>query len=170
MPAPDAHAAQRWGAVTGCVVLALSFPWVNSEWKGGWLQAIGGASLLAVPAGLVAWGALRASRSGAARIVLRSLLITAVLLSLAGIYSYGPFTTLFCLPLLWIAARRVGPTERLFWIVLSAPCWLMTGALLSYAVDDTIEYLPTVVTISGVSLYVLTTRAGWGISLGADDR
>ncbi len=156
MPAPDAGAARAWGVVAGCLVLALAFPWVNSEWKGGWLQAIGGASLIAVPAGLIVWGIRTADTSTGARIVLRSLLIVAVLLSLAGIYSYGVYTAPLCLAPLWIAAWRAGPKERFFWVLLAVPSWHITGWLIRSSFDHPIDNLPTLVTLGGAALTWVT--------------
>lgn len=158
MHAPDARTARTWGVAVGCVILILAFPWVNSEWQGGWLQAIGGASLLAIPAGLIVWGVRSATRSRQARIVLRSLLIVAVLLSLAGIYSYGIYTTPWLLAPLWVAARRAGSRERFVWIVLAVPCAHITGWLLSIHFEHRVNHVPTSFTILVALMFVLTTR------------
>jgi len=126
--------------------------------EGRLAQGLGGASLLAVPVGLVVWGIRRADGSTQARIVLRSLLIVAVLLSLAGIYSYGIFTTPWLLAPLWLAARRGGPRERFVWIALAAPCALITGWLLSAHFEHHVDYVPTAFTIEVVLTFWLTTR------------
>lgn len=91
-------------------------------------------------------------------VILRVVLIVAVLLSLAGIYSYGIFTTPWLLAPLWIAARRAGPRERYLWIALATPCALMVGWLLSYSFDHTVRYLPTIFTLTVVVLFVVSTR------------
>ena len=159
MPAPEpVRQARRAGLVTFGVVQAVAFFWVDSEWKGGWVQGLAGAALLAIPSGLIVWGIRAAPASTVARVVVKSLLVATVLLSLAGIHSYGIFTTPWLLAPLWIAARRAGPLERYIWIGLTAPCALLVGLILSSHFEDRVAHLPTSVTTLVVLLFWLSTR------------
>lgn len=90
-------------------------------------------------------------------IVLRALLVVLVLLSLAGIYSYGMFTAPLCLAPLWLATRRAGPRERFLWVLLAAPCALMFGWLVSYSFDDAFPHLPAIFTLTVVVLFLVST-------------
>ena len=156
--------ATRAGLIAFAIVFVLAFPWVNSEWKGGWLQAIGGASLLAVPAGLLACGLRASSASKQARLLLRALLLVTVLLSLAGVYSYGIFTTPWLLAPLWITARRGGPRERYLWIALAMPCALLVGWLLSSSFDHRVTGLPALFTLTVLLLFVVSTRPSFHLA------
>ena|SRR5687768_6552255 len=103
------------------------------------------------------------ARSG---FILRVLLVIAVLVSLAGVFSYGMLTAPLCLAPLWLAARRAGPRERFLWVLLAAPCALMFGWLVSYSFDHAIQGLPTAFTLSVVVLFLVSTRS----SLPQEDR
>lgn len=142
------------GLIAEVLVFVAAFPWVNSEWQGGWLQAVGGASLIAIPIGLATWGLLDGSRRGAR--VLKGLLALAVLLSLGGIYSYGVYTTPFLLAPLWLATNRARGPEAIFWVVLAAPCALLTGWLLSSSLEQPDDHIPAMFTALVVVLFSLT--------------
>ena len=161
MPAPEvSRRPSRAGLLAYAVVQSVAFFWVDSEWKGGWIQGLAGAALLAIPAGLIVWGISAAPASTVARVVLKSLLVVAVLLSLAGVHSYGIFTTPWLLAPLWVATRRAGPRERYMWIALTAPCALFVGLMLSFHFDHRVAYLPASVTIVVSLLFWLSTRVG----------
>jgi hypothetical protein len=68
---------------------------------------------------------------GSARIALRTLLALAVLLSLAGVHSYGLFTTPLLLPVLWLACRRSAGIERALWILATGLCSVLLGWLIA---------------------------------------
>ena len=125
--------SQRRGWVAFVVVFLLAFPWVNSEWKGGWLQATGGAAAVAAPVGLITGALVDRTRGG--RWVLKGLLVAGVLLSAAGVYSYGAFTAPFFLAPLWLAAHRARGPEAVLWVALTAPCAFLTGLLLTSSFD-----------------------------------
>ena len=93
--------------------------------------------------------------------LIRLLLVAAVLFSLAGVHSYGLFTTPWLLAPLWLAARRAGPTEWFIWILLAAPCAYLSG----WFVFDTLGgggiWLPTMVTLLVVVVFVVSTRTSF---------
>lgn len=130
--------------IASALVLVFAFPWVNSEWKGGWLQAVGGASLVAIPVGLATWALVDRSRRGAR--ILKGLLALSVLLSLAGVYSYGVYSTPFLIAPLWLATNRARGVEAVTWIVLTIPCGLLTGWLLSSSLDQSDDRIPLMFT------------------------
>ena len=70
------------------------------------------------------------SGTGPAHVAPRLLLFGAVLASLAGLYSYGLFTTPPLLVPLWLAARSGGRIAWAFWVLLALPCALLTGMLI----------------------------------------
>lgn len=125
--------SKRWSLIAFGIVFVLSFFWVDSEWKGGRVQAAGGAAAVATPIGLITWALVDRTRGG--RRVLKGLLAAGVLLSLAGVYSYGAFTTPLFLAPLWLAAHRARGPEAVLWVALAAPCALITGWLLNSSFD-----------------------------------
>lgn len=156
------------GLVASAVVFVVAFPWVNSEWKGSWLQAVGGAALVAVPAGLGAWGWADRSRRGT--ILLRVLLVAVVLASLAGIHSYGAFTTPFLLAPLWLAARRERGAAAYLWVLLVTPCALVTGWLLASSFDGGPSYLPAGFTTLVVLLFIWSAAGAAPVRAGSQRR
>lgn len=110
--------------------------------------------MIAIPVGLATWGLADRSRKGAA--ILKGLLVLAVLLSLAGVYSYGVYSTPFLIAPLWLATKRARGIEALAWIVLTAPCALLTGWLLASSWDRPDVEIPIMFTAVVILLFSLT--------------